>query len=72
MRQVSDDSWKPEGWETWSPTRRTLWRREKQIENAERLVADDPERAASVDKILDHLRREAVELKARLLEAPDA
>ena len=68
---MSDDAWKPEGWGSWSPTRRTLWRREKQIENMERLLADDPTQAVKVEGILTYMRAEVSELRARLLEGHD-
>jgi len=62
-----DDSWKPDGWDSWPQPRRTLWRREQQIERMERLANHDPARAATVETWLPRLRAEASELRAVLM-----
>ena len=66
IEDASGDAWKPAEWELWSPKRRTLWRRERQAELAERLEPASDEERASRDRVVEHLKVEAAELRREL------
>jgi hypothetical protein len=63
---ASGDAWKPAQWDLWSHKRRTLWRRERQAELAERLEPASDEERASRDRVVEHLKAEAAELRREL------
>lgn len=60
------DSWKPEGWDEWPQKRRTLWRRERQADLMEHLEVDAEEARVNRDRLVEHLRREAAELRRQI------
>jgi hypothetical protein len=59
-------AWKPAGWDDWSQERRTLWRREHQLQRGIELVPNSDEEAESRARIIEHLRTEIDELRRRI------
>jgi hypothetical protein len=65
-RDPESDAWKPDGWDHWSQERRTLWRREQQLQRLIELAPNSDEQAESRARIIEHLRTEVAELRRRI------
>jgi hypothetical protein len=53
-----EDDWKPDGWQGWSQNRRTIWRRDRQIDRLVEMCTDVQEQLAERDRTIEALRRE--------------